>query len=473
MALGADVLVTDRKLSRSAASTLLKQLAANPNVECVEVDALMRADMTPNDPKYNGATDKQWHYFNSSVGIRAPAAWDVSTGRNTLVAVVDSGYLNHEDLAGQYLPGYDFVSVYGTPGQKGDSDDGDGRDSDPLDNSNVRHGNHVAGTIAALGNNGVGGLGVAYNTKVIPVRVLGNSGWGQTSDITDGIIWAAGGSVPGAPANPYWADAINVSIGGQGTCTSTWQNAVNKAVELGSTVVVSAGNDNTLASGQYPANCNNVVVVVASNARGNRAVYSNYGSAVDLTAPGGQLCEPVAPALTCPSTGIWHKTEGVLSTTGPGVYSYWEGTSMAAPHVAAIAALVQSASNAFIWPVELERLLKAATRPLPGTCSGGCGTGLIDATAAVNIVRAPSPYNLTATRTGTSGTNKYYRLNWSGGTAKLDIVVTNGSGVSTATYYSVGNTNAFYNMTFSGSGTATFRVCNVGTPNFAYRTINY
>jgi serine protease len=370
MAVGAEVVQVGRKLDRVEAETLMRQFAADPNVEYVEVDALHRIAAVPNDPNYNGGTNKQWHYFESTGGMNLPQAWDKSTGTGIVVAVVDSGYLSHNDLNGNKVGGYDFVSAVGT-GQ-GQSNDGNGRDSDPTDASNVQHGTHVAGTIAAVTNNNLGVAGVAYGAKYVPIRVLGQQGYGSTSDIADGIVWASGGSVSGVPANQYPADVINLSLGGSGSCSSSYQSAVNTAVQNGAVVVVAAGNNNANVSGFTPANCNNVIAVAANDREGNRASYSNYGTLIDVTAPGGETAT---------------STNGVLSTVASNGYAFYQGTSMATPHVAGLVALIQSAAGSNPkTPAQIEQILKDTARPLPGSCSGGCGAGITDAKAAVDAV---------------------------------------------------------------------------------------
>jgi serine protease len=239
-----------------------------------------------------------------------------------VVAVIDTGYTDHSDLLANILPGYDFIS------EASRSNDGDGRDSDAHDAGDYEpgansswHGTHVSGTVAAIGNNAKGVIGVAYGAKVLPVRVLG-AGGGDGTDIADAITWASGGTVPGAPANPNPAEVLNLSIGGGGGCSATYQAAIDGATSRGSLVVVSAGNSNIDANTGSLATCNNVVVVGAHTSTAARSSFSNYGASVDVTAPGSSI-------LSTLNTG----------TTTPVAESYvnYQGTSMAAPHVAGAA----------------------------------------------------------------------------------------------------------------------------------------
>ena len=379
---GASVIASDRALGRDEAAALMRQIAADPNVQFVQVDGIRRALATPNDPSFS----KQWHYADSAVGIRAPTAWNTSTGTGIVVAVVDSGILSHTDLSANILPGYDMISsttgfsdaecrdAGASPGC-GKSDDGDGRDANPNDSSNIVHGTHVAGTIAAVTNNGAGGAGVAYNAKVVPVRALGNQGFGSDSDIADAVVWASGGTVPGVPANANPAEIINLSLGGPAPCSDTpaWQAAIDTAIANGSTVVVAAGNDNVDVAGFTPASCNGVIRVAASNKAGSRASYSNYGATIHVTAPGGEN------GIFGPSS-----TEGIISTVSGNAYGPMAGTSMAAPHVAGIAALIQAAAASPRTPAQILQILQSTARPIAANkCSGGCGSGLVDAAAAV------------------------------------------------------------------------------------------
>ncbi len=428
MSLGADVIRTDRKLDRVDAETLMRQIASDPDVEYVEVDVRMRPTLTPNDPRY----PDQWHYFNPATGINLPNAWDKSTGSGIVVAVLDTGSTPHSDLNSNTVAGYDFISNTTT------AQDGNGRDNNPNDpgdwftnwacggapdprferSDSSWHGTHVAGTIGALTNNGIGVAGVAYGARIQHVRVLGRCG-GSLSDIADGVIWASGGAVSGIPANQTPARIINMSLGGGGSCSTTFQNAINSAVGRGTTVIVAAGNDNGNAANFQPASCANVVVVGATDINGARSVWSstqqsNYGSNVDLSAPG---------------SNIWSTLNSGTQGQGTEAYASYDGTSMATPHVAGVAALVQSRRLAsglpLFTPAQLETHLRNNVRPFPATPDQPIGTGIVNADAAVTAaVPPPAPpviNSFTCSGTGggycsvsaTSSTPMTYA--WSGG----------------------------------------------------------
>jgi serine protease len=380
---GAKVFRLDRRHNLTELRSLAKEMMMrDAAIEYAEPDRILMHSATPTDPRY---TD-QWHYYDTAGGLRLPAAWDISTGAGVVVAVIDTGYRPHADLSGQILPGYDFISTAAV------GNDGNGRDSDASDpgdgvtagacgggqpfsdQPSSWHGTHVAGTVAARTNNGAGVAGVAYNAKILPVRVLGKCG-GYTSDIADAITWASGGVVAGVPANPNKARVLNLSLGGGGACSATMQNAINGARSRGAVVVAAAGNSAMDVSNASPANCAGVIAVAATGRTGGRARYSNFGALVAVAAPGGD------------------GTSGVLSTLNSGrsgpladTYAVYQGTSMAAPHVAGVAALMLAA-NTNLTPDEIATRLKSTARAFPASCAG-CGAGIVDAAAAVTWARS-------------------------------------------------------------------------------------
>ncbi|MGW6903439.1 S8 family peptidase [Streptomyces sp. NPDC054940] len=384
---GAALVDLGENLTRTDVADVVAEYQADPQVAYVVPDRLNKPLATPNDTEYT----KQWDLFETTAGMNVPGAWDVATGTGVTVAVIDTGYVSHSDLGANIVAGYDFISDTAV------SNDGNGRDSNPADTGDWTtdgqcsadwtattsswHGTHVAGTIAAVTNNSKGVAGIAYGAKVSPLRVLGQCG-GYDSDIIDAITWASGGTVSGVPANTNVAKVINMSLGGGGACSTATQSAINAAVNRGTAVVVAAGNSNANAANYSPASCNNVISVAAADRQGNRSYYSNFGSVVDIAAPGGETNSVTA--------------NGILSTLNSGAqgpssesYEYYQGTSMAAPHVAGLAALMKSA-NASLTPAQIESAIKTNSRTLPGTCSGGCGAGLADAAKTVQAVSGSS-----------------------------------------------------------------------------------
>ena len=386
---------------------LVRQFAARPDVEYAQPNYILRiADRSPNDPRY----PEQWHYFSngsgpgqSPGGINLPKAWDTSIGSSAVVvAVIDTGILpNHPDIQGSpnVVPGYDMISDALI------ANDGGGRDGDPTDPGDAVaagecysgspalpdswHGTHVAGTIGAgQTNNGIGVAGINWNVKVQAVRVLGKCG-GTTADINDGIRWAAGLSVPGVPANPTPAKVINMSLGtppgNPCSLSPSTQSAINDAVAMGTTVVVAAGNDATDASQVFPASCSSVITVAASDFRGHLATrYSNYGSTVEIMAPGGDVRRD--------DNGDG-RPDGVLSLVHPnaGTYAYYNGTSMAAPHVAGAVALML-AQQPSLPPSQVLAGLQANALPRTAAqCPQPCGVGLLSAVAPGAPPQPPQP----------------------------------------------------------------------------------
>jgi serine protease len=383
MGTGAHVFKLDRALSHNDLQRVAAELkAADPNIAYAEPDRKMYPLMTPNDTSYGS----QWDLYETTGGIRAPAAWDLATGSGVTVAVIDTGIRPHADLSGQIVAGYDMIKDTAV------SNDGNGRDSDPSDpgdwtaanecaagepaSNSSWHGTHVAGTIAARTNNASGVAGIAFNAKIQPIRVLGKCG-GYTSDIADGMIWASGGTVSGLPTNATPSRVINMSLGGGGACDTTSQNAINSARSRGTAIVVAAGNENQNASNSNPANCSGVITVAATDRNGSRAYYSNYGSVVTLAAPGGDV-------RSSSSNGILSTLNAGTQAPGADSYAYYQGTSMATPHVAGVVALMLSAKPG-ATPDQIKAALQSSARAFPGTCSQ-CGSGILDAAAAVAAI---------------------------------------------------------------------------------------
>jgi serine protease len=380
LAVGADVVRAGKKLDRARAERLMRRLANNPDVLYVEVDKLNKPFYTPNDSYY----PQQWQYGSGTGGIKADQAWDLTKGAGVVVAVLDTGITNHSDLDANVIAGYDFIK------DTTEANDGNGRDADAHDpgdwapagacgagsaaSNSSWHGTHVAGTVAAVTGNGKGVSGTAWQAKIEPVRVLGRCG-GYDSDIADAMVWASGGSVSGVPANANPAEVISLSLGGSGACSSTTQAAINSAVGRGTTIVVAAGNENANVSTSSPANCANVIAVGAITSAGAKASYSNYGTGVDVAAPGSSIISTI-------NTG----------TQGPGAegYASYSGTSMATPHVSGVVALMQAYASTPKTPAQIESILKSTARAFPVSPSQPIGAGIVNAVAAVQAVNGGS-----------------------------------------------------------------------------------
>ena len=401
---GATVLKLAASADEATVTAISQRLAALPEVEYAEPDAIMQlvgrpivadapqsADLTPNDPRFSD----QWHYrYTAGVeeGLNLVPAWNITTGSaSTVVAVIDTGIRSHPDLAGRTVPGYDFITDPFV------ANDGDGRDSNPADpgdwsssnqcfpgspaEDSSWHGTHVAGTIGANSNNNSGVAGVNWATKILPLRVLGRCG-GYLSDIVDATRWAAGLAVPGVPANANPADVVNLSLGGNGACGASYQNAFNELNAAGVVSVVAAGNSAVNASGARPANCDGVITVAATSKTGDQAYYTNYGTVVEIAAPGGEQSFANDP-------------DGVLSTLNAGTtvpaadnYIYYQGTSMAAPHIAGLVSLLMGEQPG-LTPAQVLNILQTTARDFPsgsGCNTSKCGAGIADAFAALSAL---------------------------------------------------------------------------------------
>ncbi len=447
---GALLIDADGGLDEAALTRLAARIKARrpAGLRYVEPDRILQAVLTPND-SYLG---NLWgvagpSQVNGLAGVNAYGAWDRTDGSGAVVAVIDTGYRPHADLAGQVVAQYDFIS------DPASANDGSGRDSDASDPGDFRisgscgssgtsnsswHGTHVAGTIAALANNGLGVAGVAYGAKLVIARVLGRCG-GSTSDIADAIIWASGGTVSGVPANPQPAQVLNMSLGGQYPCSAspTLQGAIDSARSRNATVVVAAGNSNMDASGFSPASCNGVISVASIGDGGSRAPYSNYGASVDVAAPGGDMSRGS-------TVGILSTYNNGATTPGSDSYAYLQGTSMASPHVAGVAALLYAAQPS-ITPDQVESTLKGNVRSFPGSCSS-CGTGLVDATLALAAI-TPGPGSLrlgassySVTENGVIATISVQRSGGDAGAVSVNYATANGTAVAGSDYIATSGT---------------------------------
>ena len=365
-------------------------------------------EIKPADEYYSS----QWYLF-SEFGINLPKAWQVTRGsRAIVVAVLDSGITKHPDLDGQLVAGYDFVS------NKNSSNDGNGWDADPSDPGDYYtdakgnfvesswHGTHVAGIIAAASNT-IGVTGIAPNVLIQPVRAMGTDG-GTSADLIAAINWAAGLSVPGVPMNATPAKVINMSMGTSGISLcddlpaagrlGSTGEALKAAKAAGVTSITAAGNFNTDARYSYPGNCYPTINVGATGFHGERAYYSNYtmpnaqGVGVDISAPGGDDRDQV---------GTPPGTEGQIQSTyndgqskpGNPTYGLEEGTSMAAPVVAGVVALLYSIKPTLTFD-EAWTILSKTVSPFKagGQCATSatamCGVGIVNAGAAVALLKS-------------------------------------------------------------------------------------
>jgi serine protease len=356
---------------------LAKALRQRGGVLSADPNFVRRAAAVPTDQYY----PLQWHYPL----VRLPEAWDLVTpSSGIVVAVVDTGVLTgHPDLQGQLAPGYDFIL------DPTSSLDGDGCDADPNDPGDQSlphgkssfHGTHVAGTVAARtslepGGTSEGVAGVAWNARVMPLRALGKNG-GTDFDVIQAIRYAAGlsngcGVLPAAPA-----DVINMSLGGAGD-SAALDAAIMEARNAGLVIVAAAGNE---ASSQpsFPAASPGVISVSAVDADAKLAPYSNFGSTIDVAAPGGDM----SVDHTFDGYG-----DGVFSTLYDEdrhayAYGFYQGTSMAAPHVSGIIALMLGVNPA-LTPADIDTLLTTGFMTRNIGSSNFYGHGLIDAFVSVS-----------------------------------------------------------------------------------------
>ena len=488
LAIGADLLRTSRKLDRDEAAALMAQIASNPAVLHVAPDVLRRpvgdiaapatlrpSTLRPSDPQYS---DYQWDLKAPSGsttafgdrnfgGTRVNAAWSLADGANghgIVIAVLDTGITSHVDVNTQLADaGYDFITDHLLSGRKQDGrkpggwDPGDWTTSEPWESMctdefyppqpSSWHGTHVASTVGAeRTNNGVGLAGIAYRARVLPIRVLGHCG-GFDSDISDAIVWAAGGHVAGMPDNTHPAKVINLSLGGYGHCTADdpMGQAIARANRHGATVVVAAGNDGDNVTNYSPASCPGTVTVAATGITSRRAYYSNYGRGIDLAAPGGGIYAGDKDSGKQVSDGfVWQALNS--GTTKPvaddSSYAGYAGTSQATPHVSGTVALMQAARLArgltLLSPAQVLDILKRTAATPKVAPDHSIGAGILDSYAAVSMAIAQATSGSQAIllsngiartdQAGAKGSQAVYRIDVPAGAGRLKLRTTGGSG---------------------------------------------
>ncbi len=327
------------KNNKVSLDKVIKKLKEEAGVVYAERNPIAYAAMNPNDPYFS----YQWDMTR----IGMTNAWDESTGAGVVVAINDTGVKQTlEDLAAtDFTAGYDFINS----------------DADPTDDHG--HGSHVCGTVAQSTNNSKGVTGIAYNCTIMPVKVLNASGSGTYTQIADGIYWAA----------DHGADIINMSLGGASGSTAL-QDAVNYAWNNGVVIICAAGNNNSSAS-FYPAAYPVCISVSATNSADGKADYSNYGSTIDICAPGGDGVDRNGDGYM---DGILQNT---FDASGDG-YFFYTGTSMASPHVAGVAALVK-AIDPTLTNTQIRSILETTAEDLGASgWDQYFGNGLVDAYAA-------------------------------------------------------------------------------------------
>ncbi len=358
---------------------MLKGLRQNDSVASAELNYLVRPQRVPNDAQY----PLQWHYPM----INLPQAWDLTTGTpasgEVIVAVIDTGiYLAHTDLQEQLVPGYDFIR---DPGRALDGDGIDANPDDPgtdiLPGTSLWHGTHVAGILAAQTNNSVGVAGVAWGAKIMPVRAVGLGAAGTIYDIMQAISYAAGlpndsGTSPAQPAG-----IINLSLGCLDCFVQAMQDLLTQVRDAGIITVAAAGNEST-SSPSYPGAYDAVISVAALDSAGTPAVYSNHGATIDIAAPGGDGSRSLDNSVR--STWV-DDTSGIRKTA----YASLDGTSIAAPHVAGVVALMKAVYPG-LTPADFDSLLSSGLMTLDQGAAGRddrYGWGTIDALKAVQAAQ--------------------------------------------------------------------------------------
>ncbi len=369
--------------------SIIEQYKKDPNVESAGLNPIMNAYLNPDDPYYlsNGSWGQDHLDIYGLHLINASGAWDITTGRNDIiVAVIDTGIdYNHEDLAENMWINEDEIL-------DGTDTDGDGfidnlygadiynNDSDPMDDHG--HGTHCAGTIAAVGNNTLGVVGVSWQTKIMAVKVLSSGGSSDAARLAAGIVWAA----------DQGADVLSNSWGSDRPYPSepTIEAAIRYAYDKGCVIVFAAGNEQDDVKYYCPQNMEETITVAATDLNDNKAEFSNSGNLVDVSAPGVDIL-----SLRANNTDLYGNGIHVVDEN----YYYASGTSMACPHVAGLAALLLSKNHSLSQDA-VRTLIKYTVDEAYSHPNEYIGTGRINASKAVH--RTPAAIRL---KSSTNPTN--------------------------------------------------------------------
>ncbi len=374
--------VVEVSAATDSMADIVDALASEPEIEYAEFNYPVHSFAFEQPDGQHGDT---WYLRDVDAGIRIEDAWRVTQGMpRAVTAVLDTGVTHHPNLVPHLLPGYNFVTdTFAANGSGRGSDARDpgdwmGQDEAAGFGQTVRnsswHGTGIAGVVAATTS--MNGWEDRHGASILPVRVLGKGG-GQTSDVVDGMRWAAGLPVVGAPDNPHPAKVVNLSLGSIGACSRTFQDAVDDLVGHGVTVVAAAGNDG-VNDIDAPANCRGVISVAGSDRTGRRVSDSNTHPRVTLSAPG---------------TNIWTLSNTGKQAPADASYDYMHGTSLAAPQVSGVVSLMLT-TNPWLTPSEVASILKRTARftsILSKTRSCRViapGHGIVDAHAAVSAAAA-------------------------------------------------------------------------------------
>lgn len=465
MGLGAEVIRLSRPVPVAQARQLARRIGLQEGVEWAVVSQRRHIAAAPNDPEFSskytlqeltasqgstaaaqiiadfGLVPHLWYLDpvqptgdlkTLAMSINWMPAWERTAGfsdRNyrSVVAVIDTGIVAHGDLdSSRVLAGYDFI--HDSPTAR----DGNGRDANPRDegdwNSSTEcessdsswHGTFVAGIVGATANNGVALAGINPQAAILPIRTLGKCG-GYDEDIIDGALWAGGLTIQnpgfGLPAvNASPAQVVNFSLGGPGSCDSAYQSMVNQLNASGVVVVAAAGNARENVAGFAPANCDGIIAVASNSRAGALADYSNFGSEVTISAPGGGTTFMVT------STSNAGKT-----AAGADNVDQERGTSFSAPMVAAAASLVK-ALNVTLTSDQVRRVLQQSASAFPADIDCNvtvCGSGVLNIDNALQLADS----GLLASRSllrfsaglGTTVSQQTFTLNNGGGTLTLGV----------------------------------------------------